>query len=106
MLDGLQQTLSGVCDAFLNAVKSAARPHVRRVVRRVHFSAAGYALTLMAAVWCAIAITLAAAQYLPLWASFLCVSAFLAVGAASAFIIPSLENGNRTTGRTNHLEGE
>ncbi|RVU36567.1 hypothetical protein EOI86_15375 [Hwanghaeella grinnelliae] len=101
----VQQTLTEAADAILDAVKSYALPHFARLERHILYRAAGFSLAVLAAVWGAIALTLAAAQILPLWASYLCVSAFLAVGAASAFIIPSLGNGKRISGRTTHLEG-
>lgn len=102
----VQDLLSDTFDAILEAAKSSARPHFARLMRRVHFRAMGYAFALMAVIWAAIALTLAAAEHLPLWASFLGVSGALAVGAAGAFIFPSPESGNRISGRANHLEGE
>lgn len=101
----VQQTLTDMADTVLAALKSYAWHHIARLERHILFRAAGFSLALLAIVWGAIALTLAAAQILPLWASYLCVSAILAVGAASAFIIPSLDNGKRISGRETHLEG-
>jgi len=101
----VRQTLTETTDAILEAVKSYAWPHVVRLERHILFRAAGFSLALLATVWGAIALTHAAAQMLPLWASYLCVSAILAVGAASAFIISSPDNGNRISGSKTDLEG-
>ncbi len=106
----VQDTLAEAGDALVETVKSIAGPPLARLVgrfiRRMRFHAAGYCLALLAVIWAAIALTLAAAQHLPLWASFSCVSAILAVWAACAFIIPSLENGDSKSGRTSNLEGD
>lgn len=87
----VRQTMTETADTVLAALRSYARPRLARLERYILFRAAGFSLALLATVWGAIALTLAAAQLLPLWASYLCVSAILAVGAASAFIIPSLD---------------
>ena len=101
----VRQTLTETADAILEAVKSYAWPHVVRLERHILLRVGGLSLALLATVWGAIALTLAAAQILPLWASYLCVSAILAVGAASAFIISSPDNGNRISGSKTDLEG-
>ena len=100
------QTLAELSDTVLAAVKSYLRPHLKQLERRILRRVVGYVLALLAAIWAAIAATFAAAQHMPLWASFLCVSALLAVGATCAFIIPSGENGKRTAGGQTLSEGE
>lgn len=106
----VQQTLAELGEQLTQVVACVIGPPLARlsgrIAWRLRVQAAGYCLLLLAAVWAAIGLTLAAAQHLPLWASYLCVSGFFAVGAAGAFIIPSLKNGNSKVGRESNLEGD
>ena len=106
----VQHTLAELGEVLAETIANIFRPSVarlsRRIARRMRFHAAGYLLSLLAVIWAAIGLTLAAAQHLPLWASYLCVSGVFAVGAAGAFIIPSLKNGTDESGRANNREGD